>query len=53
MRQPMSVDLRYIVSSLKVSSNLERIGDQAKSITKKLLRINAKSFDIEVNHRVH
>ncbi len=48
MRQPMAVDLRYIVSSLKVSSNLERIGDQAKSITKKLLRINAKSFDSEV-----
>jgi phosphate transport system protein len=35
LRQPMAVDLRYIVSSIKVSSNLERIGDQAKSIVKK------------------
>ena len=41
----MAVDLRYIVSSLKVSSNLERIGDQAKSIIKKLLRIKANNFD--------
>ncbi len=45
MRQPMAVDLRYIVSSLKVASNLERIGDQAKSIIKKILRIKLKKFD--------
>ena len=45
MRQPMAVDLRYIVSSLKVASNLERIGDQAKSIIKKILRIKLRKFD--------
>lgn len=45
MRQPMAVDLRYIVSSLKVASNLERIGDQAKSIIKKILRVKLKKFD--------
>ncbi len=39
MRQPMAVDLRYIVSALKVSSNLERVGDQAKSIIKKIHRV--------------
>ena len=48
MRQPMAVDLRYIVSSLKVSSNLERIGDQAKSIIKKILRIKSNEFDLHV-----
>jgi len=48
MRQPMAVDLRYIVSSLKVASNLERIGDQAKSIIKKILRIKLKKFDNDV-----
>ncbi|MSP33969.1 MAG: phosphate signaling complex protein PhoU [Rickettsiales bacterium] len=48
MRQPMAVDLRYIVSSLKVASNLERIGDQAKSIIKKILRIKSDKFDANV-----
>jgi phosphate transport system protein len=46
MRQPMAVDLRYIVSALKVSSNLERVGDQAKSIIKKIARV--KDFDEKV-----
>ena len=45
MRQPMAFDLRYIVSSLKVASNLERVGDQAKSIIKKLLHIKSNKFD--------
>ena len=48
LRQPMAVDLRYIVSSLKVSSNLERVGDQAKSIIKKIDRIGVKSFEGDV-----
>lgn len=48
MRQPMAVDLRYTVSALKVSSNLERIGDNAKSIIKKILRIKLKKFDDNV-----
>lgn len=48
LRQPMAVDLRYIVSALKVSSNLERIGDQAKSIIKKIDRIGTQAFDAEV-----
>lgn len=50
MRQPMAVDLRYIVSSLKVSSNLERIGDQAKGIIKKIIRIESRKFDNDVKH---
>jgi phosphate transport system protein len=45
MRQPMAVDLRYIVSSLKVSSNLERVGDQAKSIIKKVDRIGFQAVE--------
>jgi phosphate transport system protein len=48
LRQPMAVDLRYIVSALKVSSNLERVGDQAKSIIKKITRIGADEFDVNV-----
>lgn len=48
MRQPMAVDLRYIISSLKVSSNLERSGDQAKSIIKKIAHIGSEKFASDV-----
>jgi phosphate transport system protein len=36
-RQPMAVDLRNIVGSLRVSNDLERIGDLAKNIAKRVL----------------
>ena len=48
LRQPMAVDLRYIVSALKVASNLERVGDQAKSIIKKINKVGSESFDNRV-----
>jgi phosphate transport system protein len=35
-RQPMAVDLRVIVSSLRVAADLERIGDLAKNIAKRV-----------------
>ena len=48
LRQPMAFDLRYIISSLKVSSNLERIGDQAKNIIKKISLLEGYNFDAKV-----
>ena len=48
LRQPMAVDLRYIISSLKVSANLERIGDQAKNIIKKISLLEGYNFDEKV-----
>lgn len=48
LRQPMAVDLRFAISSLKVSSNLERSGDQSKSIIKKIARIGIESLDPRV-----
>lgn len=48
MRQPMAVDLRYIISSLKVSSNLERSGDQSKSVIKKIALIGEEKFEDDV-----
>jgi len=35
-RQPMAVDLRDVVSALRVSNDLERIGDLAKNIAKRV-----------------
>jgi phosphate transport system protein len=40
-RQPMAGDLRTIITGLKVSANLERIGDYAKNIAKRTVTISS------------
>jgi phosphate transport system protein len=40
LRQPMAVDLRTVVASLKIASDLERVGDYAKNIAKRTLVVN-------------
>ncbi|MSP10592.1 MAG: phosphate signaling complex protein PhoU [Pelagibacteraceae bacterium] len=40
LRQPMGIDLRETVTALKISSDLERIGDLSKNIAKKTMLIN-------------
>ncbi len=39
-RQPVADDLRRVVAALKISSNLERIGDFAKNIAKRVITLN-------------
>src|SRR5262249_32931922 len=39
-RQPMAIDLREIVAALRVSNDLERIGDLAKNIAKRVIALN-------------
>ena len=53
LRQPMAIDLRETIVALKVSSDLERIGDLAKNISKRLTKIGTdlpaditKNFEI-------
>jgi len=41
-RQPMAVDLREIISALRVSNDLERIGDLAKNIAKRVIAIEGQ-----------
>jgi phosphate transport system protein len=41
-RQPMAVDLREIVSALRIANDLERIGDLAKNIAKRVIALNAE-----------
>ena len=39
-RQPMAVDLREIVAVLRIAGELERIGDLAKNIAKRVVALN-------------
>ena len=39
LRQPMAIDLRETVSSMKISSELERVGDLSKNIAKRSLAL--------------
>lgn len=40
LRQPLAVDLRHIVAALKISSEIERIGDYAANVAKRTLVLN-------------
>src|SRR6201997_2243916 len=40
-RQPMAVDLREIVSALRVANDLERIGDLAKNMGKRVAALES------------
>ena len=39
-RQPMAIDLREIVGALRLANDLERIGDLAKNIAKRVIALN-------------
>jgi phosphate transport system protein len=41
-RQPLAVDLRELVAAIRVSADLERVGDLAKNISKRLIKIAAE-----------
>jgi phosphate transport system protein len=42
-QQPMARDLRFIISSIKVTNDLERVGDHAVNIAQSAIRIAATS----------
>lgn len=42
LRNPLAVDLRYVISAIKISTIIERQGDIVKSATKKLISIDKK-----------
>jgi phosphate transport system protein len=43
LRQPKAYDLRFSVSAIKVSANLERVGDYAKNVVKKISKFDTTS----------
>lgn len=49
LQQPVSTDLRRIITVMKAASDLERMGDHAVSISKSTIRVkgNKREYDIE------
>jgi phosphate transport system protein len=45
---PVATDMRQVVSAMKVSTNLERIGDQSVTIARRAKRLNFRSLASEV-----
>ncbi|MBL8114222.1 MAG: phosphate signaling complex protein PhoU [Acidobacteria bacterium] len=41
LQQPVAVDLRFLVSALKINNDLERIGDHAVNIAESAVRLSA------------
>jgi phosphate transport system protein len=41
-RQPMAIDLREIIAAVRISADLERVGDLAKNIAKRSIKIAAE-----------
>ena len=39
--QPVAIDLRFVVAILKINNDLERVGDLARNIAKKVLHLSA------------
>jgi phosphate transport system protein len=42
LRQPVAIDLRALVAMLRIVANLERIGDLAKNIGKRVIALTGK-----------
>src|SRR5208283_181968 len=38
-RQPMAINLREIIATIRISANLERVGDRAKNIAKRAIKL--------------
>jgi phosphate transport system protein len=47
-RQPVAIDLRQIVSAIRIAGDLERIGDLAKNVAKRVVAIGEQPASIKV-----
>lgn len=45
LQQPMAIDLRFLITALKINNDLERMGDQAVNIAKNVSRLKASGSD--------
>jgi phosphate transport system protein len=46
LRQPLAADLRHVAAVMKISSDIERIGDLAKNVAKRSLEISESSLQM-------
>jgi len=53
LRQPLAGDLRQIVASLKISSDLERIGDYAANVAKRSIVLNQFNLSFKLSGLAH
>ncbi|UQS85582.1 phosphate signaling complex protein PhoU [Apilactobacillus apisilvae] len=53
LKQPVANNFRAIISLLKASSDLERIGDHASTIARETLRLNTKNRMPDVNEAIN
>lgn len=51
-RQPVAGDLRYVFGTIKMAGSLERVGDYAKNIAKRTIKMAAHS-DVKVPSDIH
>jgi len=51
-RQPTAIDLRMLISIIKVSTDLERIGDEASRIAKMAIRLDATDYYHDQYHEI-
>lgn len=51
-RQPMGPDLRQIVSAMRISADLERCGDMAKNIAKRVIAVKGQMQPTKLVHGV-
>jgi phosphate transport system protein len=50
--QPVAADLRFVVAVLKINNDLERMGDLAKNIAKRVVFLaDCEPFDLPVDYR--
>jgi phosphate transport system protein len=47
-RQPMAIDLRDIISTMRIANDLERIGDLAKNVAKRVIAIGDQPSPVNV-----
>jgi phosphate transport system protein len=53
LQQPMARDLRFIIASIKVSNDLERVGDHAVNIAQSALRLASTSTIISPDPEIN
>ena len=52
LRQPMAEDLRTVVGAMRIAGDLERIGDLAKNIAKRVAAIGANAVPRSLSHSI-